>query len=63
MLYATGVGCCGIRNVLQDNEENQHEVAKLEANQPIQSAELGGLGIRVEMDSKGNVSVVPADNS
>ena len=51
-----------IRNLLDQNELNQAVVAKLEANQPVQSAELSGLGIRVDMDSKGKVSVVPADN-
>eukprot|EP00797_Seminavis_robusta_P034869 Sro84_g044730.1 ataxin 10 (347) ;mRNA; r:39054-40094 len=48
-----------IRNVLDNNEHNQAEVAKLEANKPVQSAELASLGIRVDMDTKGNVSVVP----
>jgi Spinocerebellar ataxia type 10 protein domain len=50
-----------IRNVLDDNEANQGEVAKLEANQPVQSAQLESLGIRVDMDSRGKVSVVPTD--
>jgi hypothetical protein len=50
-----------IRNLLDKNELNQAEVAKLEANQPIQSAELGNLGIRINLDPKGNVSVAPND--
>lgn len=49
-----------IRNLLDSNELNQAVVAELEANQPIQSAELESLGIRVDLDSKGNVSVAPA---
>jgi len=48
-----------IRNLLDQNEHNQAEVAKLEANQPVQTAELGDLGIRVNMDAKGRVSVEP----
>jgi Spinocerebellar ataxia type 10 protein domain len=50
-----------IRNALDNNEANQAEVARLEANQPVQTAELASMGIRVDMDSRGNVSVVPND--
>lgn len=50
-----------IRNLLDNNDLNQAEVAKLEANQPVQSAELGDLGIRVSLDPKGKVSVEPTD--
>lgn len=50
-----------IRNLLDNNELNQAVVESLEANQPVQSAELGDLGIKVNLDPKGNVSVEPTD--
>ena len=50
-----------IRNLLEHNELNQAEVAKLEANKPVQTSALSELGIRVEMDNKGKVSVIPED--
>ena len=52
-----------IRNLLDNNELNQAVVAKLEANQPVQSAELGDLGIKVNLDPKGNVTVEPTDKT
>ena len=50
-----------IRNLLDNNELNQAVVETLEASQPVQSAELGDLGIKVNLDSKGKVSVEPTD--
>jgi hypothetical protein len=50
-----------IRNVLDNNEANKAEVAKLEGQQPVQSAELNNMGIRVELDPRGKISVVPLD--
>jgi ataxin-10 len=50
-----------IRNALDNNDHNQAEVAKLEGQQPVQSAELNDMGVRVEMDPRGKVSVVPLD--
>jgi hypothetical protein len=47
-----------IRNVLDNNKENQAEVAKLDSQQPVQSAELDAMGVRVDLDSRGKVSVV-----
>ena len=49
-----------IRNVLEDNEMNQQEVARLEAQQPMASAELMNAGVRVNMDIGGKVSIEPA---
>lgn len=48
-----------IRNALQDNPDNQALVAALEAKQAVQSTELNEMGVRVEMDAKGKVNVVP----
>jgi hypothetical protein len=50
-----------IRNVLDKNEQNQAEVAKLDSQQPVQSAELNAMGVRVDLDSRGKVSVVPLE--
>lgn len=48
-----------IRNVLEDNPANQEIVAKLETNAPIQSAALSEAGLKVQLDSKGKVSLSP----
>jgi hypothetical protein len=50
-----------IRNILENNTENQEVVARLDAQNPIQSAVLDSAGVRVNMDSKGNVSLTPLD--
>jgi hypothetical protein len=50
-----------IRNVLDNNLENQAEVAKLDGQQPVQSAELDAMGVRVNLDSSGKVSVEPLE--
>lgn len=50
-----------IRNALQDNELNQAEVAKLEAQQPAQSPALDRMGIRVDVDRFGKVSITPIE--
>lgn len=50
-----------LRNVLEGNEANQKLVEQLEAQQPMQSAELEGMGLRVNMDPDGKVRVVPTD--
>lgn len=52
-----------IRNVLDHNEVNQAEVAGLQAREPVQTAALANLGIKVSLDPTGNVSVVPADRA
>jgi hypothetical protein len=46
-----------IRNVLEDNPQNQEVVAKLDAQAPVQTAALNDAGLQVEMDSKGKVSL------
>jgi len=46
-----------IRNVLAGNLENQRIVGELEAQKPVQSAELERLGIQVKMNNGGKVSV------
>jgi hypothetical protein len=48
-----------LRNVLEGNEANQALVQQLEAQEPMQSAELSSMGVRVDMDSDGKVRVVP----
>jgi hypothetical protein len=50
-----------IRNVLDNNLENQAEVAKLDSQQPVQTAELDAMGVRVNLDSSGKVSVEPLE--
>jgi hypothetical protein len=50
-----------IRNVLDNNLENQAEVAKLDGQQPVQTAELDAMGVRVNLDSSGKVSVEPLE--
>jgi hypothetical protein len=50
-----------IRNVLDNNLENQAEVAKLDGQQPVQTAELDAMGVRVNLDSRGKVSVEPLE--
>jgi hypothetical protein len=50
-----------IRNVLDKNEQNQAEVAKLDSQQPVQSAELNAMGVKVNLDSSGKVSVEPLE--
>ena len=49
-----------IRYLLQNNDANQKVLAELEAQQPVQSTELQSMGVRVEMDSKGDVRVLPS---
>ena len=51
-----------LRNVLEGNEANQALVEQLEAQQPVQSAELEGMGLRVDMDPDGKVRVVPTED-
>jgi hypothetical protein len=50
-----------IRNALHQNDLNMAVVANLEAQQALQTSTLGELGIRVNLDTKGNVSVSPAE--
>jgi hypothetical protein len=50
-----------IRNVLDNNLENQAEVAKLDGQQAVQTAELDDMGVRVNLDSSGKVSVEPLE--
>jgi hypothetical protein len=50
-----------VRNALKDNSANQECVAKLEAQEPVQSAALADMGVRVDLDPKGNVSVKALD--
>lgn len=52
-----------IRNILHENEENQNEVAALDAQNPIQSAALDHAGIRVKMEKGGKVSLSTMDEN
>eukprot|EP00980_Cylindrotheca_fusiformis_P008916 scaffold1900_cov123-Cylindrotheca_fusiformis.AAC.42 len=47
----------GIRNILENNVENQNVVATLDAQSPVQTAALSEAGLQVQMDSKGKVSL------
>lgn len=51
-----------IRNVLDGNLENQALVEELEAQQPVQSQALGDMGIKVNLDAGGKVSVEPLED-
>ena len=48
-----------IRNVLEENNENQALVAELQAQQPQPSADLESMGVKVEMNKNGQVKVLP----
>ena len=48
-----------LRNVLEGNEANQELVEKLEAQEPLQSAELEKMNLRVDMNRQGEVRIVP----
>jgi len=50
-----------IRNLLEGNDANQEEVARLEAQQAIDTPELQKLGVKVKLDKKGKVQVTPSD--
>lgn len=50
-----------IRNALQENLANQTMVAQLEAQQAVQSTALDDMGIRVDLDETGKVTVHPLD--
>ena len=52
-------GVIAIRNVLEDNSKNQAVVEALMAQGPVESAELEEAGVRVQLDSKGEVSLTP----
>lgn len=52
-----------IRNALEDNSGNQDLVAELVAQDPVQTADLENAGIRVQLDSKGNVSLKKLDTT
>jgi hypothetical protein len=52
-----------IRNALEDNEGNQDVVAELVAQDSVQTADLETAGIRVQLDSKGNVSLKKLDTT
>ncbi|CAI0554667.1 unnamed protein product [Linum tenue] len=45
-------GIWAMRNVLEGNAENQQAVAELEVQGTVQMPELGGLGLKVEVDQK-----------
>mmetsp|Transcript_3742 Transcript_3742/g.7156 ORF Transcript_3742/g.7156 Transcript_3742/m.7156 type:complete len:474 (-) Transcript_3742:1437-2858(-) len=52
-----------IRNVLEDNEDNQKQVEQLEAQQALNTPELEKLGVKVHLDRKGHVHVTPKEGS
>lgn len=54
-------GVIAIRNVLEDNTENQSVVKDLMAQGPVESADLEEAGVRVQLDSKGKVSLATID--
>jgi hypothetical protein len=50
-----------IRNALEENDSNQALIAELQAQEAVQSESLTDMGIRVNLDSTGKVSVQPLD--
>lgn len=50
-------GIVAIRNMLDNNDANQEEVAKLEAQQVINTPELENLGVKLNLDEKGKIHV------
>lgn len=54
-------GVIAVRNALEDNADNQAIVAQLVAQNPVQSADLENAGVRVQLDSKGKVSLSKID--
>jgi ataxin-10 len=50
-------GVIAIRNVLENNTQNQQVVALLEAQKPVQSAALDSAGVQVSLDQQGKVSL------
>jgi hypothetical protein len=49
-----------LRNALEGNEANQELVEKLEAQQPLQNAELEKMNVKIDMNRQGQVRVVPS---
>ncbi|CAL9113528.1 unnamed protein product [Musa acuminata var. zebrina] len=45
-------GLWSMRNLLEGNPENQHEVAQLQLQEPVNTPEIAGIGLRVEIDEK-----------
>eukprot|EP00521_Asterionellopsis_glacialis_P017288 CAMPEP_0195301784 /NCGR_PEP_ID=MMETSP0707-20130614/29942_1 /TAXON_ID=33640 /ORGANISM="Asterionellopsis glacialis, Strain CCMP134" /LENGTH=516 /DNA_ID=CAMNT_0040364841 /DNA_START=1 /DNA_END=1551 /DNA_ORIENTATION=+ len=52
-----------LRNVLENNEENQKLVEQLEAQQPVNTPELQKMGVKVDITKKGEVRVLPANST
>ena len=50
-------GIISIRNILDDNIANQEVVAKLEAQEVINTPELEKLGVKLNLDKKGKVNI------
>lgn len=45
-------GLWSMRNLLEGNAENQQEVAQLQLQEPVNTPEIAGIGLRVEIDEK-----------
>jgi hypothetical protein len=56
-------GVIAIRNVLENNSENQSVVENLMAQGPVESSDLDEAGVRVQLDSKGKVSLSPINET
>jgi len=56
-------GVIAIRNVLENNTENQAVVQNLMAQGPVESADLHEAGMRVQLDSQGKVSLATIDET
>lgn len=50
--YLREWGLLAVKNLLEENEENQKEVSELQMQEPILTPEVAELGLRVEIDKK-----------
>jgi hypothetical protein len=50
-----------IRHALEDNESNQDLVAQLEAQQAAPAAALDDMGLRMQLQANGKVSLEPQE--
>jgi cytochrome c biogenesis protein ResB len=50
--YLREWGLLAVKNLLEENEENQKEVSELQMQEPILTPEIADIGLRVEIDKK-----------
>ncbi|KAF8780211.1 hypothetical protein HU200_001879 [Digitaria exilis] len=50
--YLREWGLLAVKNLLQENEENQKEVSELEMQEPVITPEIANIGLKVEIDKE-----------